>query len=130
MKFLIDECLSPELVAIARARGHGESTHVTWLGMRSRKDWSIVHRAVADGYVLVTNNATDFRALFGREEVHAGLVCINMAASLMSLEVQRRLFALALDRLGGREPINELLEITLNERKVVHVERYDFPATK
>ena len=130
MKFLIDECLSPELVAIARARGHGESTHVTWLGMRSRKDWSIVRRAVTDGYVLVTNNATDFRALFGREEVHAGLVCINMAASLMSLEVQRRLFALALDRLGGREPINELLEITLNERKVVHVERYDFPATK
>ncbi len=57
MKFLIDECLSPELVAIARARGHGESTHVTWLGMRSRKDWSIVRRAVADGYVLVTNNA-------------------------------------------------------------------------
>jgi predicted nuclease of predicted toxin-antitoxin system len=57
VKFLIDECLSPELVAIARARGHGESTHVTWLGMRSRKDWSIVRRAVADGYVLVTNNA-------------------------------------------------------------------------
>jgi predicted nuclease of predicted toxin-antitoxin system len=130
VKFLIDECLSPELVTIARARGHGESTHVTWLGMRSRKDWSIVRRAVADGYVLVTNNATDFRALLGREEVHAGLVCINMAASLMSLEVQRRLFALALDRLGGREPINELLEITLDERKVVRVERYDFPATR
>jgi predicted nuclease of predicted toxin-antitoxin system len=130
VKFLIDECLSPELVAIARARGHGESTHVTWLGMRSRKDWSIVRRAVADGYVLVTNNATDFRALLGREEVHAGLVCINMAAGLMSLEVQRRLFALALDRLGDREPINELLEITLDERRVVHVERYDFPATK
>jgi predicted nuclease of predicted toxin-antitoxin system len=130
VKFLIDECLSPELVAIARARGHGESTHVTWLGMRSRKDWSIVRRAVADGYVLVTNNATDFRPLLGREEVHAGLVCINMAASLMSLEVQRRLFALALDRIGDREPINELLEITLDERKVVHVERYDFPAGK
>jgi predicted nuclease of predicted toxin-antitoxin system len=52
VKFLVDECLSPELVAIARARGHGESTHVTWLGMRSRKDWSIVRRAIADGYVL------------------------------------------------------------------------------
>src|SRR5262249_9377772 len=98
--------------------------------MRSRKDWSIVRRAVADGYVLVTNNATDFRALLGREEVHAGLVCINMAPGLMSLGVQRRLFALALDRLGDREPINELLEITLDARKVVHVERYDFPAIK
>ena len=38
------------------------------------------------------------------------------------------LFALALDRLGGREPVNELLQITLDEHKVVHVERYDFPA--
>jgi predicted nuclease of predicted toxin-antitoxin system len=130
VKFLIDECLSLELVAIAGARGHGESTHVTRLGMRSRKDWSIVRRAVADGYVLVTNNTTDFRALFQREEVHAGFICIDMAPGLMSLDVQKRLFALALDRLGGRKPINELLEITLDENKVVRVERYDFPVIK
>jgi hypothetical protein len=93
--------------------------------MRSRKDWSIVRRAVADGYVLVTNNATDFRALLGREEVHAGLVCINVAAGLMSLNVHKRL--LPSRSLGDHEPINELLEITLDERRVVHVERYDFP---
>ncbi len=61
MKFLIDECLSPALVMLAHERGHGESTHVTWLGLRSRKDWSIVRRAVNDGYVLVTNNSTDSR---------------------------------------------------------------------
>jgi predicted nuclease of predicted toxin-antitoxin system len=109
VKFLVDECLSPDLVAMARARGHGESTHVTWLGLRSRKDWSIVRRAVADGYVLVTNNTTDFTALLRREKIHAGLVCLNVAPGLMSLDVQKRLFALALDRLGDREPINELL---------------------
>jgi hypothetical protein len=73
--------------------------------MRSRKDWSIVHRAIADGYVLVTNNTTDFRVLLGREEVHAGLVCINVAPGLMSLDVQKRLFVLALDRLGDGEPV-------------------------
>jgi len=128
VKFLVDECLSPELVAIARARGHGESMHVTWLGMRSRKDWSIVRRAIADSYVLVTNNTTDFRALLRREEVHAGLVCLNVAPGLMSLDVQKRLFAFVLDRLGDREPVNELLQITLDEYKVVHFERYDFPA--
>jgi len=43
--------------------------------------------------------------------------------------IQRRLFALALDRLGDREPINELLEITLDERRGVYVERCYFPAT-
>ena len=48
----------------------------------------------------------------------------------MSLAVQKRLFALALDRVGDREPVNELLEITLDEHKTVHVERYDFPAAK
>lgn len=31
MKFLIDECLSPELARIAQARGHGESSHVVWM---------------------------------------------------------------------------------------------------
>lgn len=79
MKFLIDECLSPELVTIARQRGHLETTHVTWLGMRSRKDWSIARRAIDDGYVLVTNNTTDFTSLLDREELHPGLVCLNVA---------------------------------------------------
>ena len=54
MKFLIDECLSPTLAAIARDRGYPESMHVTWLGLRARQDWALVRRAVADGYVLVT----------------------------------------------------------------------------
>lgn len=55
MKFLVDECLSPDLVAIARDRGFALSTHVTWLGLRSKKDWIIVRRAVEDSHVLVTN---------------------------------------------------------------------------
>jgi hypothetical protein len=28
MKFLVDECLSPDLVKLAHDRGHGESSHV------------------------------------------------------------------------------------------------------
>jgi predicted nuclease of predicted toxin-antitoxin system len=69
VKFLIDECLSPELAQLARKRGYGESTHVTWLGLRWRNDWSIVRRAVDDGYVLVTNDSVDFTSLIGRESV-------------------------------------------------------------
>ena len=130
MKFLIDECLSPELVALAHARGYEESTHVTWRGLRSRADWSIVRRAIADGYVLVTNNATDFTSLLGRQGLHAGLVSLNVAPGLMSLDVQKRLFALALDRLGGSEPINELLEVTLREDRTVRIERYDLGSAK
>jgi Domain of unknown function (DUF5615) len=127
---IVQGCPSPGLVALAHNRGHGESTHVTWLGLRSRTDRSIVRRAVNDGYVLVTNNTTDFKSLLGREIVHAGLVCLNVALGLMSLEVPKRLFALALDRLGNIEPINGLLEVTLMENRSVRVERYDLPSAK
>ena len=128
MKFLIDECLSPELATMARTRGFYESTHITWLGMRSRKDWTIVRRAIEDGFVLVTNNTTDFTALFEREEIHAGLVCLSVAPNRMSLEIQKSLFLLALDRLGKAEPINEALEITLDAGGTVRVERYALPS--
>ena len=89
MKFLIDECLSPKLATIARTRGFPESTHVTWLGLRSRQDWALVRRAIDDGYVLVTNDRADFTSLMEREPVHSGLVCVNMAHGLMSLAVQQ-----------------------------------------
>jgi predicted nuclease of predicted toxin-antitoxin system len=130
VKFLVDECLSPTLVGIARKRGHWESTHVTWLGLRSRTDLTIVRRAIDNGYVLVTNNTTDFKSLFVRQSAHAGLVCLNVAPGMMSLDVQKRLFAIALDRLGDSEPINEMLEITLMADRSVRIDRFDFPAAK
>ena len=40
-KFLIDECLSPDLAALARDRGFAESSHVTWLGKAGWKDWEL-----------------------------------------------------------------------------------------
>ncbi len=33
-------------------------------------------RIVAEDYTFVTNNARDFRKLYGNEEIHAGLVII------------------------------------------------------
>lgn len=124
MKFLIDECLSPELVASARERGHWETTHVTWLGMRSRQDWSVARRAILDGYVLVINNTTDFTSLLEREDTHPGLVCLNVAPRLMDIDVQKRLFVLALQLLGDSDPMNEILEVTLSADLTLLVERY------
>ena len=73
MKFLIDECLSPSLTMMARARGFPESMHTTWLGLQSLQDWALVRRAIDEGYVTVTNNrAPDFTALIGREPHHPG----------------------------------------------------------
>lgn len=127
MKFLIDECLSPELATLAREHGHPESTHVTWLGLTARKDWVIARRAADDGYVLVTNNTGDFRPLYSREKVHVGLVCLNVAPGLMSLALQKRLFLLALAELGEDEPYNEVLEITAHADQTIGIERYALP---
>ena len=124
MKFLIDECLSPSLATMARKRGFPESTHVNWLGLRSRKDWLLVRRAIRDGYVLVTNDMIDFTSLMERERGHPGLVCINVAHGLMSIEVQTRLFELALDQLAEVDLEGQILEVTLSADLVVRVARY------
>ena len=74
MKYLIDECLSPQLARMARDRGYPDSTHVSWLGLAGEPDWTIARLAVDNGYVFVTLNAVDFRPLYGRENIHAGLI--------------------------------------------------------
>lgn len=126
MKFLIDECLSPDLVAIAQTQGY-HATHVTWLGLASSKDWTLVRRAIEDEYVIVTNNAADFTSLVGSEEVHAGLVCFYIAPKRMRLETQKQLFEYALKQLQEKEPINEFLEVTLTADGTVHAARYEWP---
>ena len=124
MKFLIDECLSPALAIIARKLGFPESTHVTWLGLRSRQDWTLVRRSVQDGYVLVTNDTVDFTSLMERELRHPGLVCINVAHGLMSLDVQTKLFEHALTQLADVDLVGQVLEITLAANRAVRVDIY------
>src|SRR5258707_13486038 len=41
VKFLIDECLSLDLVAVACDRGFVESSHVVWMGKSGWKDWEL-----------------------------------------------------------------------------------------
>ena len=124
MKFLIDECLSPTLATIARKRGFPQSTHVSWLGLRSRKDWLLVRRAIRDGYVLVTNDTADFTSLMEREHRHPGQVCMNVAHGLMSLDVQTSLFEHALVQLVDIGLAGQVLEITLTADHTVRVDRY------
>ena len=124
MKFLIDECLSPRLATIAREHGYPESTHATWLGLGAHPDWALVRRAVADGYVLVTNDRVDFTALMEREQRHPGLVCMTVAHGLNSLDVQMRLFQHALIRLTEEDIAGRILEIALHADRTVRVDLY------
>ena len=95
MRFLIDECLSIDLVSIASKAGH-EAQHVARVGKAGWKDWNVVRHAAEGDFVLVTNNASDFRRLYARQPLHAGLVVIVPS---VNREEQQRLFLGALDEL-------------------------------
>ena len=124
VKFLIDECLSPTLATMARECGFPESTHVTWLGLRSRQDWALVRRAVEDGYVLVTHNSADFTVLMEHESRHPGLICMNVAHGLMSLDVQQRLLDHAMKKVACVDLSGQIVEITLTAERKVRFDMY------
>jgi predicted nuclease of predicted toxin-antitoxin system len=124
MRFLIDECLSVDLVSTARQAGH-EAQHVAHVGKGGWKDWNVTRHATAGDFVLVTNNAGDFRRLYAAHPLHAGLVII--IPSVNRLE-QQRLFRGALDELARfGEPINRVLEVDVDGDEMTF-KLYDLPA--
>lgn len=109
IRFLIDECLSPALVAAAKARNF-EADHVTYLGKAGWQDWNLVLFAVANDYVIVTNNRRDFLKEYARLDVHAGLVVL---IPFVDRDRQIALFSRALDVLASRNDdfVNVLVEV-------------------
>jgi hypothetical protein len=139
MKFLIDECLSPELSVLARDRGYPESSHIVWIGKAGAKDWQLLSIILAGDWTFVTRNSYDFRGPrhapgskghYRRADLHAGLVCLNGPAG-MDIDMQLELFEIALDELAAKSDlINEVLEVTLENRgdTELAVRRYPLPA--
>ncbi|MGH7079986.1 MAG: DUF5615 family PIN-like protein [Acetobacteraceae bacterium] len=123
MRFLIDECLSTSLVAVAGKAGH-DAQHVAHIGKAGWKDWNAARYAREGGFVLVTNNASDFRRLYAIEPLHAGLVILIPA---VGRALQQKLFQAALDELAVTgEPLNRVLEVDLAGADVV-ITAYDLP---
>jgi hypothetical protein len=137
-KLLVDECLSPDLVEMAIAMGHVESTCVRnrgWLGL---KDHQLVQHVVAEDFTLVTHNARDFRGpvnaartgLHARQAIHAGLVCLNSVFP-MGIDRQRVLFDIALAELAlVGDLINQALEVFEMESGAVEVVVYSIPGNR
>lgn len=109
MKFLIDECLHTSLMGLAYDAGH-MCDHVNFLGLGGQKDWQLMVKIRGADYTFVTNNRSDFSALYAQEELHAGLVIIiaNVTPSR-----QRDLFRAALSHIGTRDLTNAILEVDL-----------------
>ncbi|MCY4500420.1 MAG: DUF5615 family PIN-like protein [Alphaproteobacteria bacterium] len=111
MKFLIDECLSPNLADIALDRGFPHSAHVNGIQLGSRPDSVLVRHAIDADYVLVTNNSADFTELMRHEPHHPGLICIDVVPGLMNLSMQERLFELVLAKVTGQDLRGKIVEI-------------------
>ena len=75
VKLLIDECLHTSLVKVATDRQY-EAYHVAHLGMSGLKDHEVMRTIRERDFTFVTNNAIDFRRMFRKEQIHAGLMII------------------------------------------------------
>jgi Domain of unknown function (DUF5615) len=125
VRFLIDECLSVDLVTVAGVSGH-EAQHVAHIGRAGWKDWNVVRHARDGDFVLVTNNASDFRQLYAAQPLHAGVDhpdpgCQPRRAAAPVQGCARRA------RLIG-ELINRALEVDLDGDEVT-MTLYDWPTS-
>ena len=137
MKFLIDECLSPELAKIAIDKEHGETSHIVWLGLGGYKDWELTPIILDGDWIFVTKNSVDFRGprdkpgtkgQYADVAIHAGLICLNGPPG-MDLDMQIELFEQALLELDADpDLVNQVLEITLDDDDDLRVLRYALPA--
>ena len=83
-----------------------------------------MRRALADGYVLVTNDKGNVAPLMERERRHPGLICITVEHGMMSLDVQTRLFEHGLRQLAGQGIAGRIMEIALDADWTVRVAIY------
>ena len=136
-KFLVDECLSLDLVEVAKSRGFPESSHVVWMGKSGSKDWELKRFILAGDWTFVTRNSVDFRGPasnpgssgeYADVQLHAGLICIGGPEG-MTAEVQCGLFEIALDEIGPEAHlVNEVVEVELqSDGSTVAIRRYALP---
>lgn len=123
MRFLIDECLSVDLVSVA-ARAGFDASHVARIGKAGWKDWNVARHAGEGDFVLVTNNASDFRRIYAKQALHAGLVVIIPNVNRAG---QQRLFQETLAELATLgNLINRVMEVDIDRDEVTFTV-YDLP---
>ncbi len=123
-RFLVDENLSPRLVEPARARGH-VAMHVNHLGLRTEKDWDLLKIVENDDWVLVTNNAIEFRGRYRRIEVHPGVAFL--VPSVRGPD-QVRLFEAVLDHVRLLpDLVNRAIDTMFDPTGRIVITDYDLP---
>jgi predicted nuclease of predicted toxin-antitoxin system len=122
-RFLVDENLSVLLPEVAHTRGY-EATHINHYGLRKSKDWDILKVVAEEDWILVTNNAFEFRGRYQRLEVHPGVVfLIPNVPRLQQIE----LFSAALDAITELpDMVNTAIDVAYTADHI-RVNRYTLP---
>jgi len=119
-KLLIDECLHPGLVAIAKERGIVAEfgPHV---GKAGWQDHNLVPFAIEGNYIIATNNRRDFLKLYMQHDLHGGIIILVPRAARRKMD---ELFSLALDRLVqmNEDLVNKVMEVL--EDGSIHVQEW------
>jgi predicted nuclease of predicted toxin-antitoxin system len=102
-----------------------EATHVVHLGLGEWKDWNILEVIEKQGWVLVTNNAVEFRSRYRGIGIHPGVIFLLPS---VRREQQLMLFKAALDDIATNpELTNQALDVDLAEGSKIVVRRYALP---
>ena len=122
-RFLIDENLSTALPQRAHAYGY-EASHVTQLGLKGANDWTLMELVAEDDWVIVTNNAVEFRGRYRKVEIHPGVVFIVPNVRRAG---QIELFEAALKEVQ-RDPdlVNAAIDVDFDHADVI-TKRYTLP---
>ncbi len=123
-RFLIDENLSPALVEPARRRRF-EAMHVNYLGLRTETDWDLLKAIAEQDWVLVTNNAIEFRGRYRDIALHPGVIFLLPAVRRAK---QLRLFEAALHYIStDGDMVNRALDVAFDPSRAAIVIAYDLP---
>jgi predicted nuclease of predicted toxin-antitoxin system len=123
-RFLVDENLSVRLPEVAHQRGF-EATHVVHLGLGEWEDWNILEVVEEHGWVLVTNNAVEFRSRYRAIKIHPGAIFLLPS---VRREQQLMLFEAALDDVAiNPDMTNQALDVDLTGGSKIVVRRYALP---
>ena len=124
LRFLIDENLSPALVEPAQERGF-EAIHVSHLGLRTETGWDLLKVVAEQDWVLVTNNAIEFRGRYGSIELHPGVIFFLPAVRRPE---KVRLFEAASDHAQIHpDMVNRALDIAFDLSGKTTVTPFDLP---
>ena len=99
--------------------------HVNHLGLRTETDWELLAIVAEQDWVLVTNNAIEFRGRYREIELHPGVIFLLPAVRRLE---QIRLFEAALKHVQFHaDMVNRAVDITFDPQQRVLITAYDLP---